>query len=122
MSAEGGRGGSKLLVAEGSVTKMGIPYGGFPKFGGSFLGIPITRTLVYWGLYWGTRILGNCHVNYCIYPLWLKFFHSNPAGGCSIQGRNLEHLAVPRKPWNPAPTEVAFGGSFKKGYRAYVGI
>ena len=31
------------------------PYGGFPKLGVP-LGIPIIRTIVYWGLYWGTLI------------------------------------------------------------------
>ena len=32
---------------------------GFPKIRGTFLGIPIIRTIVYWGLYWGSLILGN---------------------------------------------------------------
>ena len=35
---------------------------GFPKIRGTFLGIPIIRTIVFWGLYWGTLILGNCHI------------------------------------------------------------
>ena len=30
---------------------------GFPK-----LGIPMMRTILYWGLYWGTLILGNYHL------------------------------------------------------------
>ena len=25
---------------------------GFPKIRGTFLGVPIVRTIVYWGLYW----------------------------------------------------------------------
>ena len=35
---------------------------------GTFLGVPIIRTIVYWGLYWGPLILGNYMVvslNYC---------------------------------------------------------
>ena len=35
---------------------------GFPKIRGTFLGVPIIRTIVYWGLYWGTLILGNYHI------------------------------------------------------------
>ena len=35
---------------------------GFPKIRVTFLGIPMIRTIVYWGLYWGTLILGNCHM------------------------------------------------------------
>ena len=35
---------------------------GFPKIRGTFLGVPITRTIVFWGLYWGTLILGNDHM------------------------------------------------------------
>ena len=34
-------------------------YGGFPKFGVTFLGVPIIMILVYWGLYWGPPVLGN---------------------------------------------------------------
>ena len=37
-------------------------YGGFLKLGISFWGVPIIRTIVFWGLYWGSRILGNYHV------------------------------------------------------------
>ena len=33
-----------------------------PKITGTFLGVPIIRTIVYWGLYWGTPILGNYHL------------------------------------------------------------
>ena len=35
---------------------------GFPKkLGGTFVGVPIIRTIVYWGLCWGPLILGNYH-------------------------------------------------------------
>ena len=37
-------------------------YGGFLKLGGTILGVPIIRTIVYWGLYWGPPILGNYHM------------------------------------------------------------
>ena len=36
-------------------------FGGFPKIRGTFLGVPIIRIIVYWGLYWGPHILGNYH-------------------------------------------------------------
>ena len=31
---------------------------GLPKMRGTFLGVPIIRTIVFWGLYWGLPILG----------------------------------------------------------------
>ena len=34
----------------------------FPKIRGTILGVPIIRTIVFWGLYWGTLIWGNYHV------------------------------------------------------------
>ena len=34
---------------------------GFPKIRGTILGVPIIRTIIYWGLYWGPLILGNYH-------------------------------------------------------------
>ena len=34
---------------------------GFPKIRGTFLRIPIIRTIVYLDLYWGPPILGNYH-------------------------------------------------------------
>ena len=36
--------------------------GGFPKIRGTFLGVPIMRFIVFWGLYWGPPILGNYHM------------------------------------------------------------
>ena len=38
------------------------PIWGFPKIRGTFLGVPIIRTIVFWGLYWGPLILGNYHI------------------------------------------------------------
>ena len=34
----------------------------FPKIRGTFLGVPIIRTIVYWGLFWGPLILGNFQI------------------------------------------------------------
>ena len=35
---------------------------GFPKIRGTFLGVPIIRIIIFWGLYWGPSILGNYHL------------------------------------------------------------
>ena len=32
---------------------------GFPRMRGTILGVPMIRTIVYWGLYWVPLILGN---------------------------------------------------------------
>ena len=32
-----------------------------PKIRGPFLGVPIIRTIMFWGLHWGLLILGNYH-------------------------------------------------------------
>ena len=37
-------------------------FGGFPIIMGTFLGAPIIRIIVFWGLYWGSLILGNYHL------------------------------------------------------------
>ena len=34
---------------------------GFPKIRGTFLGVPIIRIIVFWGLDWGPLILGKYH-------------------------------------------------------------
>ena len=36
----------------------------FPEIRGTILGVPIIRTMIYWGLYWGTLILGNYHLTF----------------------------------------------------------
>ena len=36
---------------------------GSPTIRGTFLGVPILRTLVFWGLYWGPPIWGNYPVS-----------------------------------------------------------
>ena len=35
---------------------------GFPEIRGTILGVPIIRTVVFWGLYWGSLTLGNYHI------------------------------------------------------------
>ena len=40
----------------------GMHIWGFPKIKGTILGIPIIRTIVFRGLYWGPPILGNYHI------------------------------------------------------------
>ena len=32
---------------------------GFPKIRGTFLGVPIIRTIVFWGLHWGSPYFGK---------------------------------------------------------------
>ena len=34
----------------------------FSKIRGTFLGVPIMRIIVFWGLYWGPLILGNYQI------------------------------------------------------------
>ena len=47
---------------------------GFPKIGGTFLGVPAIRTIVFWGLYWGPLILGNYHMSRdCRTRFWLRY-------------------------------------------------
>ena len=41
----------------------------FHKIRGTFLGVPIIRIIVFWGLYWGPPILGNYHIKGCRYNL-----------------------------------------------------
>ena len=36
-----------------------VKNGGFPKLRGTVLGVPVLRTVVFWGLYWGSSVLGN---------------------------------------------------------------
>ena len=59
----------------------------FPKIGGTILGVPIIRTIVYLGLYWGPLILGNYHVAFpgqalqqwdsCASQSWLQMIKSS---------------------------------------------
>ena len=51
----------KLRSCLASYTEIAI--WGFPKIRGTILGVPIIRTIVFWGLYWGPLILGNYHID-----------------------------------------------------------
>ena len=42
-------------------TSFGAAYGGFPKLGGSTLGIPMIRITIFLGVKWGPPISGNYH-------------------------------------------------------------
>ena len=33
----------------------------FPEIRGTMLGVPVIRTIIFWGLYWGTPLQGNYH-------------------------------------------------------------
>ena len=37
---------------------------GFPTIRGTILGVPIIRTIVFWGLNWGPLNFGNHHIGY----------------------------------------------------------
>ena len=44
---------------------------------GTFLGVPITRTIIFWGLYWGPPFSGNYHVGLMqVHSLRVCFSHS----------------------------------------------
>ena len=51
----------KLNSDPPSLDRLGNIWG-FPRIMGTFLGVPIIRIIVYWGLYWGPHILGNYHI------------------------------------------------------------
>ena len=40
-----------------------MQYLGVSQNRGTFLGVPIIRSIIFWGLYWGTPILGNNHLD-----------------------------------------------------------
>ena len=50
---------------------------GVSKIRGTFLGVPKIRTIVYWGLCWGTLILGKL-------PYTLRYIIDIPGGQTSI--------------------------------------
>ena len=35
----------------------------FPKIRATFLGVPIVRIILFWGLHWGPSFLGNYHMS-----------------------------------------------------------
>ena len=45
---------------------------GVSQNGGTILGVPIKRIMVFWGLYWGPPILGNYHIgDYMGSTIWV---------------------------------------------------
>ena len=47
------------LVEPGIHLWTAIEIWGFPKIRGTLLGVPIIRTIVFWGLYWGPPYFGK---------------------------------------------------------------
>ena len=54
--------GDTRSLDKGSYLYIYMHIWGFPKLGVPFLGVPIIRTIVFWGLYSGPPILGNYHI------------------------------------------------------------
>ena len=54
--------GCFVLVAGALFMLLSLRRWGFPNIMGTFLGVPIIRIILYWGLYWGPPILRNYHV------------------------------------------------------------
>ena len=47
------------VARAGCYISCGVGIWEFPKIRGTFLGVPIIRIIIYWGLYWGPLILGH---------------------------------------------------------------
>ena len=57
-----------------------LGFGGFLKLG-TFLGLPIIRTVVFWGLYWGPPILRKYHLLDDCDHCWSWYFPKAQSGG-----------------------------------------
>ena len=65
---------------------------GVPKIIGTFLGVPVIRSIVFWGLYWGPPILGNYHVRIM---LGIRVFNlGNRVLGVGVQGLGIEYRRI----------------------------
>ena len=63
----------------------------FPKIRSTILGVPIIRTIVYWGLYWGPFILGNYHLYLYMHAELLTLDPKLQVGqGIGLLGLNYE--------------------------------
>ena len=53
-----------MMRTTAHVTYRGIKSGyiGVPKIRCTFLGVPLIKIIVYWGLYWGPLFWGNYHI------------------------------------------------------------
>ena len=54
----------QTLKAPLHLTAQGCNSWVISKIRGTFLRVPIMRTLVFWGLHWGPLILGNYHLKF----------------------------------------------------------
>ena len=100
---------------------------GFPKIRGTLLEIPIIRTVVFWGLYWGPRILGNYHIGtartkyvtyrelntLCYHRSWRPFLRALSKANKRIQ----EPSCMPYIP-NPRSPGTHILGSHARGSRS----
>ena len=87
----------------------------FPNIGGTILGVPIRRTIVFWGLYWGSLILGNYQISMVMCPhpgaclegqgdvvsslilgdSWDNYMAANPKHGvCNRLGRPFRDIGL----------------------------
>ena len=53
----------ELLTLPRLLIQPGVMIWGFPKIRGTLLGVPIIRTVIFLGLYWGPLVLGNYHLS-----------------------------------------------------------
>ena len=68
-------------LAVGSPSKLTwSPIWEFPKLRGTILGVPIIRTIVFWGLYWGP-------------PIWVCALKGVPFRGCLDWGMLREYVS-----------------------------
>ena len=78
-------------------------YGSFPKFRGTFLGVPIIRTITFLGLYWGPPILGMYHIRVigdC--PYWESLREAKDARCWELEPPNPESS----NPMNRPPSRL----------------
>ena len=61
---------------------------GFPKIRGPFLGVPIKRTTVFWGLYSGPPILGNYHITWSYNPSTMQVSCAQDLMGLGLRSGN----------------------------------
>ena len=65
---------------------------GFPIIRGTILGVPIRRTIAFWGLYWGPLILGNYHISAWLNQGLLAASHTHPC--TTLRHHQSECLAM----------------------------
>ena len=70
-------------------------YGGFPKLGVPFLGLPIIRIIIFGDLYWSPLILGSYHTYIYIYRKPLNYAKVSAEAGGYI-GIIMDHMGLKR--------------------------